>query len=66
MMKHIYKKMFKSKKTPIEKNTDDTMALKNRSISSNLEQTVSDFRRIYSYPDNSDVVFRNIHIGGFE
>lgn len=64
MVKEIYKKMFKAKKTPKKKRTDNTMMLKKRPIGSDLEQTIGDFKRIYSYPNNSDVVFRDIHIGG--
>lgn len=64
MIKKVYKKMFKTKNIPKRKLTDDTMILKNKSIGSDLEKTVSDFKRIYSYPANSDVVFRDIQFGG--
>ncbi|ASN07400.1 spore germination protein [Virgibacillus necropolis] len=47
-----------------QQSSEEAISIKEKDITSNLDHTTSTFKSIYSYPNNSDVKFRDIQIGG--
>lgn len=59
------KRFFSDKKNQYtEKASDQDIKMKNQSVNTNLDKTVTLFKSIYSFPDNMDVYFRTLTIGG--
>ncbi|MEN2766637.1 spore germination protein [Ornithinibacillus xuwenensis] len=64
MLKKLLRRSYRNKKVNSEKSSEEEIKLNESNINSNLNKTVDSFKTIYSYPDNQDVVLRNIHISG--
>lgn len=47
-----------------QQSSQDAIELKKQVISSSLVKTTNTFKSIYSYPDNKDIKFRDLTIGG--
>ncbi|MBC5635782.1 spore germination protein [Ornithinibacillus sp. BX22] len=62
----MVKKTFRRSTRSRQKLTDTNSIsnIKNSIINPNLEKTIEQFKTLYSYPTNKDVVVRNLHIPG--